>query len=111
MRRRIRRDEGFSMLELMVVVAILGILVMIAVASYRMSTSTARRVTCKENQRNLTTSVSLYEQDHDGARPAVLVDLTPYVTNYASASKCPNGDGTLLVYDPVGNRVTCPNHP
>lgn len=111
MRHRIRRDEGFSILELMFVVAILGILVVIAVASFRLSTTSARRVTCRENQRNLTTSVSLYEQDHDGAKPTALADLTPYVTNYASASECPNNDGTLLEYDSATNRVTCPNHP
>lgn len=111
MRHRVGQDRGFSILELMFVVSILAVLVTIAIASYRVSTGSARRVTCNENQRNLTTSISLYEQDHAGNKPTALTDLGPYVTNYASASKCPNGDGTLLVYDAVRNAVTCPNHP
>ena len=103
-------DSGFNLMELMAVVAIMGILVAIAFLSLIVSTNNARRVACKQNQRILTEAVSVYAAGHK-IDPSDVDDLDPYVSNFANAVQCTNRDGVLLEYNPVSRVVTCENHP
>jgi len=104
------RDGGFSLLELMAVVLILGILVSVAILSHTTSTARARTITCESNQHTFDTAVSVYRNEH-GIEPITIDDLRPYVHNYDQAVQCPLHDGTTLEYQPLLARVTCDNHP
>lgn len=104
-----QRDRGFTLVELMVVVAILAILVAIAVASYFVATGRSRRIACLNNQRTLQAAVTVYRADHAGEAPADghLELLQPYV-NWPSANygRCIVDDQPLILQ---GGYVSCPN--
>jgi competence protein ComGC len=101
-------DEGWTLLEVMAVVLILGILVAIAVASYSLATERAKRVACQANQRALNTAVIVYEQEHEGAVPPDLGSLRPYVAN-DGFTRCPSG--VAYTYDTTSGLIACPIHP
>ncbi|MBE0477140.1 MAG: prepilin-type N-terminal cleavage/methylation domain-containing protein [Coriobacteriia bacterium] len=103
-----RTDDGFSLVELLIVLAIMGVIVAIAIASFTANTSVAARVACLSNQRTLTQAVTQYQAAHDGRRPAVMDDLEPYARTFARARRCA-ADGRPLVLDEAG--VVLCTHP
>jgi prepilin-type N-terminal cleavage/methylation domain-containing protein len=104
------RDEGWTLLELMAVILILGILTAIVVASYTLSLDRSRRVSCQENQRILNNAIVMYEQQHDGSVPATLTDIQPFVAGRQEFDVCPGDANVHYVYNPVTGQVTCPLH-
>ncbi len=105
-----RRDEGFTLLEVMIVVLILGILVAVAVATYRVAIERSQLVTCQSSQRVLGTAVIAYCQEHGGDLPPDLAALRPYVTGRTAWDTCPSDPAVHYVYEPTNGRVTCPLH-
>jgi prepilin-type N-terminal cleavage/methylation domain-containing protein len=55
-----RKDEGFTLVELMVVVLIIGILVAIAIPVFNSATATAKSRACFSNQRVIEGAVQQY---------------------------------------------------
>jgi prepilin-type N-terminal cleavage/methylation domain-containing protein len=112
MRGGTTQDRGFTFVETMVVVAILGVLVMIAFASYSVSISQAQRVACLHNQHVLQDAVIQYEVANNSMYPAVLTDLAPYVHRLPELDKCTTPPFNPLVYDPDTGTVSCstPGH-
>ena len=51
--RKLINKKGFSLVELMIVVVIMGILIAVAIPLYQGVQDTARRNTCKNNQRDV----------------------------------------------------------
>ena len=75
-----RRERGFTLVELMIVVAIIGILTAIAVPLYANVLARARLAKAQADARTLASAVSIYSA-HVGTLPAALTDLTSVVTN------------------------------
>ena len=69
-----RPDKGFTLVELMVVVLILGALATIAVPRIRESTLTAQRNACKANIALLNSRIELYHAKK-GVWPSQLADV------------------------------------
>ncbi len=105
-------DRGFTLVETMVVVAILGVLVLIAFASYGVSVAQAQRVACLHNQRVIQDAVIQYEIANNSMYPPVLNDLAPYVRRLPELDKCTSPPFNPLVYDPDTGTVSCstPGH-
>ncbi len=109
---RTDRDGGFTLVELMVVVLIIGILALVAVASYQALTARAAQAACLSNQRTLTDAINVYRANNGGSVPATttLEWLRPYANTWEFISVCPL-DGSLLSFDASSASIVCPNHP
>ena len=70
-----RSKKGFTLVELMVVVIILGILVAIAIPIYNNVTGDAQKKACAANERTLEGAVAMYQAAKGGKMPDSLDDL------------------------------------
>lgn len=70
-----KKKKGFTLLELLVVLAILAILIAIAIPVYKGQKEKAAITAHNANVRVLETAVESYRQDHDGKNPEKIDDL------------------------------------
>ncbi|MSB16344.1 prepilin-type N-terminal cleavage/methylation domain-containing protein [Finegoldia magna] len=91
------KKKGFTLLELLVVLAILAILIAIAVPVYKNQKEKAAITAHNANVRVLETAVESYRQDHDGKLPDKL-DINELVNgNYIkSVPKVPASENEKL---------------
>jgi prepilin-type N-terminal cleavage/methylation domain-containing protein len=100
-----KNNKGFTLVELMVVVVIIGILVAIAVPVYRKSQDSARTNACKANLRIIDGAIQQHFADND-TEGAVnnISELEPdYILEEPT---CPDG-GTYSIHD---NKAYCTKH-
>ena len=115
--RMFRKDEGFTLVELMVVVLIIGILVAIAIPVFNAAQDSARKSACQNNLRVLDGATEQWaaadpdndKTDLDGtptqvntastAAPNVGPALNTYVKDWAGATACPLNDAAYTAAD------------
>ena len=76
-RRSPRRIQGFTLIELMIVIAIIAILAGIMIPNSVKSRDEARLTATKENLKNIGTALEMYAADNAGYYPTELKKLTP----------------------------------
>jgi type II secretion system protein G len=88
-KRTVGNERGFTLIELMIVVAIIGILAAIAIPLYSNVTQKSRIARVQADLRALASAVTMYQAHMDGGLPAVIGDLTAVVTNGSGAQAGP----------------------
>lgn len=95
--------KGYTLVEIMIVVIIIGILAAIAVPNFLNTRATVQEEACKANLRQLESAIKMYHIDN-GSWPASLNALTDYMGEVPTA--CP-GDGGNYTYTPGTGAITC----
>lgn len=85
-----KNRKGFTLIELMIVIAIIAILAAVLVPNFMRAREASRLTACKSNLKNISTAVETYSNDYDGLYPSTAAGtLTTINTGVA------NGIGTL----------------
>ena len=89
-----RRNGAFTLVEIMIVVAIIGLLAAIAVPNFVRARTTAQMNACINNLRQIDGAIQQWalEQKKDTSATVTESDVTPYLKNSIS---CPSG-GTVF---------------
>lgn len=84
------RRGGFTLIELMIVIAIIAILAAVLIPNFVRARATSQVTGCKSNLKNIATAVEAYAVDNDAHYPTVLGDITP---NYIKTMpQCPTAN-------------------
>src|SRR5688500_17220008 len=71
------RRRAFTLIELLVVIAIIAILAAILFPVFAQARESARRTSCTNNMKQVTTAVLMYSQDYDEVLPYQGNNATP----------------------------------
>jgi prepilin-type N-terminal cleavage/methylation domain-containing protein len=104
MKKNIYRPGGFTLIEIMIVVGIIGLLVAIALPNFIKSRATSQQNACINNLRQISSAIEQWAMETGQAAgsppPSLTTDLTPYIqlNSNSAVPTCPAG-GTYTIYN------------
>jgi len=103
-----RRKKGFTLIELMIVIAIIAILAAVLVPNFMRAREASRLTACKSNLKSLSTAMETYSSDFDGLYPGGLNGGTiQNAGDHNNRDDTPRG-ASALRREYVGKRMACP---
>ena len=96
-----KRNDGFSLIEMVVVIAMIGILYSIATPSYRGMVASARRVEATSALNNISILQELYRKDHGKYYKNTGTTTTADMTKYHKYGQTPTASL------PTNRKVSC----
>ena len=97
------KKSGFTLVEIMIVVAIIGLLAAIAIPSFMNSRIRSQTSACQNNLRQISGAKDQYALDHNNTAPTAFADL---VTTYVKTTPvCPAGGNYTI--GALDTDVTC----
>ena len=108
-----RKKKGFTLVEVLLVVVILGLLAMVAIPRFVQSGTSAKTNACRANVSLINSQIELYAVTHDNTYPVDQAEFSGLILNNTDvfpdgAPVCPYGDP--YVYNVTTKRVTPHSH-
>ena len=111
MKNRVSNNKGFTLVEIMIVVAIIGLLAAIAIPNFVRARTTSQMNACINNLRQIDGATQQWalENAQSGGATVIFANIQPYLKN---AVTCPAAGasatfGTSYTLTTVTNKPTC----
>ena len=107
---KLTNRSGFTLVEIMIVVAIIGLLAAIAVPNFVQARNNARTSVCINNLRQIDSAkeqLALELNMDEGDAVAANADLDPYIRGGFAALACPSGGVYANGVNNIGTDPTC----
>lgn len=108
---RRKRSGGFTLIELMIVIAIIAILAAILVPNFIRARAQGQFTACKSNLKNIGTALEMYSTDASGRYPTAITALQPNylktIPTCASAGTATYTGGYSSASNPDAYTVVC----
>jgi prepilin-type N-terminal cleavage/methylation domain-containing protein len=101
-----KNQKGFTLVELMVVVVIIGILVAIAIPVYNSVTENAQRKAVASNHRILTAAVTLHQAEFNGASPTTVAQLERFFDGTLAQMNTASPGIHVVIFSTTGGTIT-----